>query len=189
MRKGQTSLLIVMVILSVITISTLIRAEVVINEPSNQTKSIDYEKYLKIESAKNSYAFYDVPLTLTQQKEVQKLCEKYNIPYEIVLGIMKIESNFNVDAQNGDCIGIMQVNTINKIEYEKEWKELGIRELNKFYQGIEAGCFVFSKCKGETIEEKLIAYNEGNNGYMALKNKGITSTEYSRKVLEYAMNL
>lgn len=186
MKKIKTPL--VMLILCIITLSALIRAEFVINEPT--AKAFDYEKYLKVETLKGGdYALYDVPLTAEQQREVQKICKKYAIPYEIALGIMKVESDFNIKAENGLCKGIMQVSTINQLQYRVDFAELGIKDLKQLYQGIEAGCYVFAQCKGENIEQRLIAYNEGQTAANELIKKGISSTAYSRKVLDYANNL
>jgi soluble lytic murein transglycosylase-like protein len=56
---------------------------------------------------------YNVPLSDELQIYTQKVCKEYNVPFDLVIGVMFIESTFNQSARNGNCYGLMQVNTIN----------------------------------------------------------------------------
>lgn len=177
-------------------LASTILAEKAIGEAENirakssfETNEADLSRYIIERNSNTEYALYDVPLTVEQQIYVQNVCESYDLPYEIVLGIMHTESNFNSNAVNGNCYGIMQVHLINTKQYEREFEDLGILNLNSFYEGVEAGCFILSKCKGETMEQKLIAYNEGQAAADEKIKKGISSTSYSRGVLEFAYSL
>lgn len=125
----------------------------------------------------------EIPLGQSLQIELQRMCGDNAVPYEIALAVIYQESRFDPDAQNGDCIGYMQVNKINL-----EWlhKEIGITDLNNPVQNLMAGTYML----GELFEKYgewnmvLTAYNFGESG--AHKNffsKGKISCPYSDAVM------
>lgn len=191
-EKGQRSCLVFsLTLLLVVVISVTGGAILAAENVIKKSKAIEV-----ISFQANDYSFpaeqpqgYDVPLTTEEQSFVRYMCQKYDVPYEVVLGIMEVESGFDPSAVNGDCFGIMQVHKINFEQYGDEWEELGIFSLNSFYEGVEAGCYVLSKCEGDNIEQRLIAYNCGQTAADELIKQGITSTKYSRAVLSYANDL
>lgn len=123
-----------------------------------------------------------IPLSYDLQVLMQELCEKYKVPYALVLAAAEKESRFDPDAKSktGDY-GLMQ---INKINYE--WlQERGIDPLT-CEGNVEAGVLMLAERleKYGDIELALMAYNCGNTGAKRLWDAGIYSTAYSRSVME-----
>ncbi len=129
--------------------------------------------------------YYDIPLEEQYQDFVFKMCEKYSVPVNIVLGIMWQESKFDFMAVSSDkqCVGIMQVNRIN---YEELNRQLGVTDLRDPKQNIEGGIYIFSKLlhKYGDYHKALVCYNCGENGA-----KGKLTSNYSRDVINYAERL
>ena len=123
----------------------------------------------------------NIPLSEKLQAVTEDLCEKYKVPYALVLAIMERESNFNPDAvSRTNDYGLMQ---INKINFENLLAQ-GIDPLT--YEGnIEAGCKILGghiERYGD-IELALMAYNCGPSGARRLWNAGTYSTAYTRAVM------
>lgn len=131
------------------------------------------------------YIYYDVPLTEEQQREIQGFAHKHNVPYEIVLGVMYTESNFRPEAvgDSGNSLGIMQV--------QPKWhtwrlEETGGSDWMDAVDNAKVGIHILAE-KLESygnVEKALVVYNMGDGGA-----RGINSTAYSQKVLNYAYSL
>ena len=125
------------------------------------------------------YVYYDIPLTEEQQRYVQRTAEENNVPYEIVLGVMYVESRYRADAvgDSGDSVGIMQV--------QPKWhghrmERLGVTDLTDPMQCAAVGIDILGEKIAQygNLEKALVAYNAGR--------PYAPSTEYSRKVVDYA---
>jgi|GEM_PF-2809225 len=129
--------------------------------------------------------YYDIPLEKQYQDFVFAMCEKYNVPVNIVLGIMWRESKFYFMAVSSDkqCVGIMQVKRIN---YDELNKQLGITDLTNPQQNIESGIYIFSKLlsKYGDCHKALVCYNCGESGA-----KDLIASKYSIDVMNYAVQL
>ena len=131
------------------------------------------------------YIYYDVPLTEEQQREIQGYAHQKNVPYEIVLGVMYAESNFRPEAvgDSGNSLGIMQV--------QPKWhawrlEETGGSDWMDAVDNAKVGIHILAE-KLENygnVEKALVVYNMGDGGA-----RGINSTAYSQKVLNYAYSL
>ena len=168
-----------LLILSITVLQVTVKAEV---------SNIDVPKSMEViteNQTESSYAFYDVPLTEGEQIYIQSVCERFNVPYELVLGIMHTESRFDREAVNGESIGIMQVHTINQVQYQKEFDNLGVWDLGNFYQNITAGVFILSQIETDSVEKQLLIYNNGLTGANELFKQGIYSNSYSDSVIEF----
>lgn len=116
------------------------------------------------------------------QKTMLAMCEKYKVPFALVLAVAEQESHFDPDAvSRTNDYGMMQINQINF-----EWlQKKGINPLD--HKGnIEAGVLMLSQAlekHGET-ELALMAYNCGDAGAKRLWNKGVYSTKYSSSIME-----
>lgn len=129
---------------------------------------------------------YDVPLSDELQIYTQEICKEYNVPFDLVIGVMFIESTFNQSARNGNCYGLMQVNAINA----EELKNIGVYDLTDAKQNIKGGVYFLSGfLQKYGVIEALMCYNNGEAGAKELIGQGITSTDYTRKVLKCAANL
>lgn len=128
---------------------------------------------------------YDIPLSEDLQEYTYSLCEQYDIVehYEVVLGMMHTESNFNADvvSSTGDY-GIMQINACNH-SWLKE--ELGIVDIMDARENIECGIYMISDLlrNYSTVDQALMAYNMGPAGAASLWREGIYTSPYSNKVL------
>lgn len=110
---------------------------------------------------------------------------EYNVPVEIILAIMKLESGYDVNAisPNGKNIGIMQINEVhfnNKME---------ILKLNR---NVECGVSLLSglKQRNEDLHYILNSYNMGRFGYEDyVKKTGKTTRHYSREGIKIIKQL
>jgi len=152
----------------------------------NMTKTI--EKYISatndLENAQKSLTelYQECSNYLGYIDILHKYAEMYNVPPEIILAVMKLESNFDVNADNGIDHGIMQINNVHLKQLEDK---LEILELNK---NIECGVELLSGLKNESEDLNFIlnSYNMGEYGYeQYIARTGKVSREYSRKGIEY----
>lgn len=103
-----------------------------------------------------------------------------NVDPNLIIAIIEAESQFQSDATNGECIGLMQINP----RWHKERMErLGCDDLYNPLQNIRVGVDILS----EKIEDygrvdwALMAYNGGNSYANRMIAEGKIST--------YAMNI
>ena len=131
---------------------------------------------------------YNIPLDKDIQKYLYDKCKEYNVPYDLALGVIKVESNFNPSLihknSNGSRdYGLFQINTINH-----KWlsEELGITDFLNQYQNIDAGVYMLSQLLKKYDDEHIVlmSYNMGERATKNLVNRGIYSSRYSRKVIE-----
>lgn len=121
-----------------------------------------------------------IPLSSELQESIQKACERYGVPYELALAVAECESNFDLDADNGTCWGIMQIHPIN---YPR-LRENGI-EPTEYHGNITAGVFMLGELleKYTDTHKALMAYNCGETGAKRLWNEGCMTSTYSVKVV------
>lgn len=139
------------------------------------------------QAAAERYYIPDIPLSRELQAYTFTLCQEQGISYELVLAVMQRESRFHTDAQghnaNGSCdSGLMQINSCNAGWLKDKH---GIDDLMDPYQNIRAGTLMLSghiRTYGEN--DGLMAYHMGGGGMRNAKKRGVTSTAYSRGVLE-----
>jgi len=147
-----------------------------------QTITQDKPQVLAVEKEQT---YYNIPLEEQYQDFVFDMCEKYDVPVEIVLGIMCQESKYDFMAVSSDkqCVGIMQVN---RIHYDELNKQLGITDLRNPQQNIESGIYIFSNLlhKYGDCHKALVCYNCGEQGA-----KDKLSSKYSISVMHYASSL
>lgn len=125
------------------------------------------------------YIYYDVPLTDEQQRKIQTMAKDNNVPYEIVLGVMYVESRFSPDCigDGGNSIGIMQ---IQPYWHSGRMERLGATDLTDVLQCAAVGIDYLAEkiCQYGNLQKALVAYNAGH-AYT-------DSNSYSRMVVEYA---
>lgn len=118
----------------------------------------------------DDYIFYDVPFDIDTQKEIMKICSEYGFYYELILGMISVESAFRPDVigDGGNSFGLMQIQP-------QWWGEImereGVTNLLDPLQNIRCGCAILRELKDKygTEYRTLQAYNTGrpdtNNGY------------------------
>lgn len=118
------------------------------------------------------------------QDYIYTLCQQNNVPYELIFGLMKVESGFNPNAVSStNDYGLCQINEINFGWLSEQY---GVTDFLDPYQNVLCGISILgSNIKNYgTYEKALMAYNMGGGGASSYWDQGIFSTEYSRKVME-----
>lgn len=133
------------------------------------------------------YYIPEIPLSKELQSFTYEQCKEKHVSYELVLAVMQQESRFQTDVQghnpNGSTDnGLMQINSRNE-----KWlsEEIGIKDLMDPEDNIRAGVFMLS-CHVANYGENygLMAYHMGAGGMLKAKRNGVSSTAYSRSILE-----
>lgn len=118
------------------------------------------------------------------QDYIYTLCQQNGVPYELIFGLMKVESGFNPNAVSStNDYGLCQINEINFGWLSEQY---GITDFLDPYQNVLCGISILgSNIKNYgTYEKALMAYNMGGGGASSYWEQGIFSSEYSRKVME-----
>ena len=145
--------------------------------------------YQTAEEIPQSRIYYDIPLNMEQQDIVREISEEYGVPFELVLAVMQVESNFDVTAiGNGNCYGIMQIHQINHPALESQ---LGITDWLSLSDNTRAGCYMLGQLIDKYQDETraLMAYNMGEGAAKKAWNAGTRSTTYTNKVMAAKNNL
>lgn len=146
-----------------------------------------------VETASEAQPFvlYDIPLDEELQRHIWEECEEKGVPAELVLGVIRKESNYVADAlgDNGRSLGLMQIQP----RWQQERMEyLGCWNLMDPYHNTTLGIDILAELLATypTTEQALMVYNAGETGARnAWFNNGIYSTEYTSLVLSYAEQL
>lgn len=127
---------------------------------------------------------YDVPLSTDLQEYIRELCNEKNVPMELVLAIIDIESSFTPDViSTTNDFGLMQINACN---HETLTENLGITDFLDPYQNAKCGIYIIASHLQETdgdIALALMRYNCGATGAKRLWDKGVYSTNYTKKIM------
>ena len=151
-------------------------------ESTEEPYNIDIEIQMLVDDLPE----YDIPLDALLQEHIYLKCLWYDIPYELVLAVIKTESEFDADAFNkrSHDSGIMQINKIHK----EEFAEAGYTDIFDPYQNISYGIGYlagFYHAYDQDEHKALMCYNMGEKKFRELSRKGITSSVYSREVVRY----
>lgn len=129
----------------------------------------------------------DCKMPEEQQEFTYYLCAGYNIDFALVMALIQNESDFEpaVVSTTNDY-GYMQINQINH-----RWLRdtIGVTDFTDPYQNIRSGVFVLRKLfeRYQDTNMVLMAYNMGEDTACQLWEKGIYSTDYTEKILNYQM--
>lgn len=125
--------------------------------------------------------YYDVPYDIETQQEIIKICSEYDMPYELILGVIYVESSFRSDVlgDGGNSFGLMQ---IQPRWWSKTMAREGVTDLLDPLQNIRCGCAILQELKNRygTDYRALQAYNTG---------KPDTKNGYADKVYKYVGEL
>lgn len=146
----------------------------------------DYENQ-KIEEALTvqGYLRDDIPLAKDLQAGLHAAADEAGIPFELAVAVVWQETDFrNVEGDGGDSVGYMQ---IQERWHHERMERLGVTDLTNPYQNFRVGCDYLAEMIEEfgTVEKGLIGYNTGETKARALFRDGVSSTKYSREVLEH----
>lgn len=133
----------------------------------------------------------DIPLALDLQFHTFLVCQRFEADYDLVLAIMRAESDYRVNVENihdkGKDYGIMQINEVHLEDFYKE----GYTDIFNPYQNIEFAVKLLTSNTdiAEDEHQLVMAYHFGRQGMRELVKKGYRTTKYSRKVMEYKEEL
>ena len=127
----------------------------------------------------------DCKMPEEQQEFTYYLCTGYNLDFTLVMALIQNESSFDPSVVSATH-DYMQINEMNH-----QWltDTLGVTDFTDPYQNIRAGVFVLRKLyeRYQDTNMVLMAYNMGEDAAARLWEKGIYSTDYTEKILNYQM--
>lgn len=139
----------------------------------------------------NFIACMVLALTITPTKAeineyIVDVATQYEICPELVMAMVEAESTYQIDAENGDCKGLMQVS----VKWHKDrMDKLGVTDLMDPYSNILVGVdYLAELSKKYEIGYALMIYNGGYNYAMRIYEKGELSS-YATKILERSADL
>ena len=150
--------------------------------------------------------YYDVPLSHELQDYIREVCKEYDVDMEVMLGIMKTESDFrhNIKSKNNIggnySVGICQLNN-NYTDWVGKLTGLNDEfDINNIHHNILGGVLVYQFYRdywekqgysGKELNIHILnSYNMGIQGFKNYKKKySVTSRSYDKKVLNYKNNL
>jgi len=136
----------------------------------------------KIVESDKKFVSMKIPLNVEMQLYTQELCDYYNVPYEVVLGVIDVESDFRLDIKSiTNDYGLMQINGGN---FDWLSETLGVTDLLDPKQNILCGVYILADLMNE-YEGHLVfmGYNYGEGGMLRAVGKGYYSSPYSREVV------
>lgn len=143
----------------------------------------------KIEAAllEQGYFSEEIPLSYDLQDVMRTACAEYGCPYPLALAVAEVESHFDMDAVGAvGEVGIMQLNPGPENTYWINLEAETGEDPTTPAGNIICGAYLLGTQManyGEP-EKALMAYNMGPGGAAQAWAAGITSTEYSAKVME-----
>lgn len=120
------------------------------------------------------------------QEYIERICEEKNICPELVEAMIERESNWNPKAVNGNCTGLMQINT----EIHKDL--IGNRDMTDPYDNIYVGVTILEELlhKYDEAVPALMYYNAGYSNKYGIGAYGDGAfSNYADEILERAAEL
>ena len=120
------------------------------------------------------------------QAYIEVVCEQKDICPELVQALIETESNWDPEARNGDCIGLMQ---ISEYWHQDRMERLGVTDLTDPYDNILVGVDYLQELTCRYVDQAMVLmiYN-GDSRVWRFWETGEMS-EYAAKILERAAEL
>ena len=164
-------------------------------KPTKQPKSIakttkttkQPTKKQSSSSSTSTKLYTNIPLSARFQKYIDGKCKSYGISTNVVMGCIRVESNFQTQimGDNGKAYGLMQV--------QKQWhkarmKKVGATDLLNPYDNVAVGIDYLAELYGiyGNYHKALMAYNGGHAYCKRRLRMGLVNSPYSRRVMNYA---
>ena len=165
-------------------------------KPTKQPKSIakttkttkQPTKKQSSSSSTSTKLYTNIPLSARFQKYIDGKCKSYGISTNVVMGCIRVESNFQTQimGDNGKAYGLMQV--------QKQWhkarmKKVGATNLLDPYDNVAVGIDYLAelyKIYNGNWHKALMAYNGGHAYCKRRLRMGLVNSPYSRRVMNYA---
>ena len=117
--------------------------------------------------------YFDIPLSKEMQDYIRSNCEKYDVPFELVIALIDVESSFRetVVSSTNDY-GLMQ---INKVNWERMKTQYGL-DVHKPLDNLYCGCYMVAELfdKYDTEEKVIMGYKCGESRMKKLIKEGRT---------------
>ncbi len=122
--------------------------------------------------------YYQVNLNNDQQDVVFALCEHYDLPCELALGVIEADRSRS-EAAAGHAV--MCLNTTSAGWYAEAYE---LTDMSDFSQNLTCGIIMLSEYyhRYPDVHKIAMCYEMGESAAIELWNSGITETEYSRSV-------
>lgn len=149
------------------------------------TETVEVPSYRsEILPSETEVTYFDIPLSKNLQRYIYEICSDEKVPVTLVMAMIEHESKFDPETvSNTDDYGLMQINEINHSELEEKYRAADM--LNP-YQNVFCGV----KILGSYLEKydndyakALMAYNMGDYGARKAWSNGVTSTDYTVRIL------
>ena len=126
--------------------------------------------------------YYILPLSDSQQDGVYALCEKYDVPPELVFGIISADAETSTPYSGASPRAAMSLT-----DGDAEWSasQLGITGQPTYEENLECGIFILQEYCHKDYDVNMIAmcYELGEQCAAELRAEGVQSTVYSRLVV------
>lgn len=133
------------------------------------------------------YLSIAVPMPFEYQDYMRTYCAAYGCPYPLALAVAEAESQFNMDAVGAlGEVGIMQLNPGPGGAYHAELERATGMDPTTSAGNIAGGCYLLGKYMNAygDATKAVMAYSMGETGARKAWAAGVTSTAYSREILE-----
>lgn len=127
----------------------------------------------------------EIPLSDYLTEVLFSSCERNEVPVALALAVCEAESGFQVNAINGDCFGLMQLD----LRYAHYYIEhTGLQNVTEPANNLAAGIWRLGEllAKYEDTELALMVYNLGETKALSWWEQGVRSTRYTHRVLAMA---
>lgn len=136
--------------------------------------------------------YYSIPLSHELQDLIFTMCDKYGLPYEIVLSVIYHESTYrpHLVGDSGAAYGLMQVQPKWHLARMTKYGIYSNEELFDPFANVCVGIDYLGELYrvGKGLEWTLMAYNGGPDYADALTARGVTS-KYAESVIAYSVTI
>ena len=117
---------------------------------------------------------------------LEYVCEQKAICPELVQAIIETESNWEPDARNGDCVGLMQ---ISEYWHRDRMERLGVTDLTDPYDNILVGVDYLQELTRRYVDQAMVLmiYNGDSRAWKFWETGEMS--KYAAKILERAEEL
>lgn len=127
--------------------------------------------------------YFEVPLSHSLQTYIYEVCAEEDVPVTLIMAMIEHESEFNADTVSStNDWGLMQINEVNHERLEEKYR---CADMLNPYQNVFCGIKIIGSyiSKYDDLTKALMAYNLGDYGANKAWASGISSTDYSTKIL------
>ena len=148
------------------------------------TTTVEVPVYKSNMLAKTADVFlFDIPLSDSLQRYIYEICADEGVPVTLALAMIEHESGFDPEVVSStNDYGLMQINVVNHERLEEKYR---CADMLNPYQNVFCGITIIGSYldRYEDITKALMAYNMGNYGAQKAWEDGVTSTNYSNKII------